>query len=58
MRDVATEQRNARDEPREQIEQALLQMFAWVAVGYVGTLEEIADTISFLARPRALHNRC
>jgi len=53
FREVAGEQGIARDAPWELIEQAVLPMFAAVPVGRVGTLEEIADTISFLVSPRA-----
>ncbi|WP_172124635.1 SDR family NAD(P)-dependent oxidoreductase [Devosia sp. 919] len=37
----------------EQVEQAVLPMFAQVPLGRVGTLEEIADAIAFLVSPRA-----
>lgn len=39
--------------PWEQVERAVLPMFAQVPVGRVGTLEEIADAIAFLVSPRA-----
>lgn len=39
--------------PWEQVEQTVLPMFAQVPLGRVGTLEEIADAIAFLASPKA-----
>jgi 3-oxoacyl-[acyl-carrier protein] reductase len=41
------------DAPWEDIERAVLPLFAQVPVGRVGRLEEIADAIAFLASPRA-----
>lgn len=41
------------DAPWEEIEQSVLHMFAQVPMGRVGTLDEIADAIIFLASPRA-----
>lgn len=41
------------DAPWTEVEQAVLPMFAQVPMGRVGTLEEIADAITFLASPRA-----
>lgn len=41
------------DAPWNDIEQLVLPMFAQVPMGRVGTLEEIADAVSFLANPRA-----
>lgn len=37
----------------DQVEQAVLPMFAQVPLGRVGTLDEIADAIAFLVSPRA-----
>ncbi|MBA8881034.1 SDR family NAD(P)-dependent oxidoreductase [Phyllobacterium myrsinacearum] len=53
FREVAVERGLAQDSPWELIEQAVLPIFAQVPVGRVGTLEEIADAISFLVSPRA-----
>ena len=53
FREVAAEQGIAGDASWEAIEEAVLPMFAQVPVGRVGTLDEIADAISFLASPRA-----
>jgi NAD(P)-dependent dehydrogenase (short-subunit alcohol dehydrogenase family) len=39
--------------PWSEIEQRVLPMFAQVPMGRVGTLEEIADAVSFLVSPRA-----
>lgn len=55
FREVAVEQGLAEDAPWEAIEQAVLPMFAEVPVGRVGTLEEIADAVSFLVSPRAAY---
>lgn len=41
------------DAPWSEIEQSVLPMFAQVPMGRVGTLQEIADAISFLVSPRA-----
>jgi NAD(P)-dependent dehydrogenase (short-subunit alcohol dehydrogenase family) len=41
------------DAPWLEIEQSVLPMFAQVPLGRVGTLEEIADAITFLSSPRA-----
>jgi NAD(P)-dependent dehydrogenase (short-subunit alcohol dehydrogenase family) len=41
------------DAPWSEIEQSVLPSFAQVPMGRVGTLEEIADAISFLVSPRA-----
>ncbi|HEY4202106.1 MAG TPA: SDR family NAD(P)-dependent oxidoreductase [Devosiaceae bacterium] len=43
----------AADASWEEIERKVLPMFAQVPLGRVGTLEEIADAIAFLASPRA-----
>jgi NAD(P)-dependent dehydrogenase (short-subunit alcohol dehydrogenase family) len=53
FRKVAVNQRLAADAPWMEIEQTVLPMFAQVPMGRVGTLEEIADAISFLVSPRA-----
>ncbi len=37
----------------EDIERAVLPLFAQVPVGRVGSLDEIADAVAFLASPRA-----
>ncbi|HEY0124036.1 MAG TPA: SDR family NAD(P)-dependent oxidoreductase [Rhizobium sp.] len=55
FREVAVEQGLAKDAPWETIEQAVLPLFAQVPVGRVGTLEEIADAVSFLVSPRAAY---
>jgi 3-oxoacyl-[acyl-carrier protein] reductase len=53
FREVAVNQGHAANAPWTEIEQAALPMFARVPMGRVGTLEEIADAISFLVSPRA-----
>lgn len=53
FREVAVERGLAEDSPWELIEQAILPIFAQIPIGRVGTLEEIADAISFLVSPRA-----
>jgi NAD(P)-dependent dehydrogenase (short-subunit alcohol dehydrogenase family) len=53
FRKAAPSQGLAADAPWMEIEQAVLPMFAQVPMGRVGTLEEIADAIAFLASPRA-----
>ncbi len=53
FREVAVERGLAENASWELIEQTVLPLFAQVPVGRVGTLEEIADAISFLASPRA-----
>lgn len=55
FREVARERGLAEDSTWEAIEQAVLPLFAQVPVGRVGTLEEIADAISFLVSPRAAY---
>ncbi|MGX1306771.1 3-oxoacyl-[acyl-carrier protein] reductase [Amorphus suaedae] len=53
FRKVAVEKGLQRDAPWPEIEQAVLPVFAQVPMGRVGTLDEIADAIAFLASPRA-----
>ncbi|MQB42022.1 SDR family NAD(P)-dependent oxidoreductase [Rhizobium sp. ICMP 5592] len=55
FRELAVEKGLAEDAAWETIEQAVLPMFAQVPVGRVGTLEEIADAVSFLVSPRAAY---
>ncbi len=53
FREVAAERGVGADAAWETIEQAVLPLFAEVPLGRVGTLEEIADAVSFLVSPRA-----
>jgi 3-oxoacyl-[acyl-carrier protein] reductase len=53
FREAAVKQGLAANAPWTEIEQTALPMFAQVPMGRVGTLEEIADAISFLVGPRA-----
>jgi 3-oxoacyl-[acyl-carrier protein] reductase len=54
FREVAAERGLANeDTPWEEIERAVLPIFAQVPVGRVGRLEEIADAVAFLASPAA-----
>ncbi len=54
FREVAAERGVAsKDAPWEDIERAVLPMFAQVPVGRVGRLDEIADAVAFLASPVA-----
>ncbi len=53
FREVATERGMASDAPWEDVERSVLPLFAQVPMGRVGTLDEIADAICFLASPRA-----
>lgn len=53
FREVATSRGGAADAPWDEVERAVLPLFAQVPIGRVGTLAEIADAISFLASPRA-----
>lgn len=55
FRKVALERGLPADSSWELIEQTVLPMFAQVPLGRVGTLEEIADAICFLASPRAAY---
>ncbi|MBD8553854.1 SDR family NAD(P)-dependent oxidoreductase [Rhizobium sp. CFBP 8762] len=55
FRETAAERGIARDAPWEEVERAVLPLFAQVPAGRVGTLEEIADAICFLASPRAAY---
>jgi 3-oxoacyl-[acyl-carrier protein] reductase len=53
FRKVAVTQGLATNAPWMEIEQTVLPMFAQVPIGRVGTLEEIADAVSFLVSPRS-----
>lgn len=53
FREAAASAGTAIDAPWPEVEKAALSMFAQVPLGRVGTLEEIADAIAFLASPRA-----
>lgn len=53
FRKVALNEGLAADAPWPDIERIVLPMFADVPLGRVGTLEEIADAVSFLVSPRA-----
>jgi NAD(P)-dependent dehydrogenase (short-subunit alcohol dehydrogenase family) len=54
FREVASERKLASaDAPWEEIERAVLPLFAQVPVGRVGRLDEIADAVAFLASPLA-----
>lgn len=54
FRETAAEQGlTGREAPWEEIERAVLPLFAEVPVGRVGELGEIADAVAFLASPRA-----
>jgi len=53
FRNVAVNHGLAANAPWTEIEQTVLPLFAEVPMGRVGTLEEIADAISFLVSPRA-----
>jgi 3-oxoacyl-[acyl-carrier protein] reductase len=53
FREVATEQGVGSDAAWEDIERAVLPLFAQVPVGRVGKLDEIADAVAFLASPVA-----
>ena len=53
FREVAQQRALAPDAPWEEVEAEVLPLFASVPIGRVGTLEEIADAVAFLASPRA-----
>ncbi|NWJ25330.1 SDR family NAD(P)-dependent oxidoreductase [Rhizobium sp. RM] len=53
FRKAAVGQGLAPDAPWSEVERQVLPLFAQVPVGRVGTLEEIADAVVFLASPRA-----
>jgi NAD(P)-dependent dehydrogenase (short-subunit alcohol dehydrogenase family) len=53
FRKTAVENGLSVDAPWSEIEKSVLPMFAQVPMGRVGTLDEIADVIAFLASPRA-----
>lgn len=53
FRKAAASRGLAVDAPWTEIEEAVLPMFAQVPMGRVGTLQEIADAITFLVSPRA-----
>ena len=53
FRNAATTQELAEDAPWHDVERSVLPMFAQVPMGRVGTLDEIADAVAFLASPRA-----
>ena len=53
FREVATQHGLAHDAPWEDIERAVLPLFAQVPVGRVGQLDDIANAVAFLASPLA-----
>ncbi|WP_102225216.1 SDR family NAD(P)-dependent oxidoreductase [Acidimangrovimonas sediminis] len=53
FREVAQQRGVAPGAPWAEVEAAVLPLFAEVPIGRVGTLEEIADAVAFLASPRA-----
>ncbi|MCA2435859.1 SDR family NAD(P)-dependent oxidoreductase [Rhizobium leguminosarum] len=55
FRKAAVGQGIAADAPWSEIEKKVLPLFADVPLGRVGTLEEIADAVSFLVSPRAAY---
>lgn len=55
FREVAVDRGIAADAPWQDVEKVVLPLFAQVPMNRVGTLEEIADTITFLASPRAAY---
>ncbi|MCD1635715.1 SDR family NAD(P)-dependent oxidoreductase [Martelella mediterranea] len=55
FREVAQAKGIAPDASWDEVEAAVLSLFAAVPVGRVGTLEEIADAVCFLASPRAAY---
>jgi 3-oxoacyl-[acyl-carrier protein] reductase len=55
FRKVAAEQGLGEDMAWEDVERAVLPLFAQVPVGRVGRLDEIADAVAFLASPKAAY---
>ncbi|MBA8801348.1 NAD(P)-dependent dehydrogenase (short-subunit alcohol dehydrogenase family) [Agrobacterium sp. RC10-4-1] len=55
FRKVAVQKGIAQDAPWPEVEQGVLSQFADVPVRRVGTLEEVADAVAFLASPRAAY---
>ena len=53
FREAAVSRGLAADAPWTEIEHTMLSTFAQVPMGRVGTLDEIADAVSFLVSPRA-----
>ena len=53
FRQAAEGQGLAADAPWSEVERQVLPLFAQVPMGRVGTLEEMADAVAFLASPRA-----
>lgn len=53
FREAAAERGLAADAPWDEVERAVLPLFAQVPMRRVGRLEEVADTVAFLASPRA-----
>lgn len=55
FREIATQHGLASDAPWEEIERAVLPLFAQVPVGRVGQLDDIANAAVFLASPLAAY---
>jgi 3-oxoacyl-[acyl-carrier protein] reductase len=55
FREAAAEQGVGEDATWEEVERAVLSLFAQVPVGRVGRLDEIADAVAFLASPKAAY---
>jgi NAD(P)-dependent dehydrogenase (short-subunit alcohol dehydrogenase family) len=55
FREVAAEQGLGKDVAWEDVERAVLPLFAQVPVGRIGRLDEIADAVAFLASPNAAY---
>jgi 3-oxoacyl-[acyl-carrier protein] reductase len=55
FRKAAVQNGLAADAPWSEVEKQVLPVFASVPMGRVGTLEEIADAVAFLASPRAAY---